>query len=174
MPLLDSGSVAQAASRGQLKTSQLQIAWKKKRKSFSDLPSCFLHAVWEHSHTPWYTFGSLYSTLAEPTGWFGVFFSFPWYFCNSIISNFLLPVHQPLTVLWNLPRDWSPQSVNFFSQSHNYFGHRKFNSKMLLFWLFQNDTPELPFQGKCQDFIWCTICSLGKFQWEKKLHIPWI
>lgn len=103
----------------------------------------------------------------------GFFFSFPWCFCNSIISNFLLPVHQPLTMLWNLPRDWSPQSVNF-SQSHNYFGHRKFNSKMLLFWLFQNDTPELPFQGKCQDFIWCTICSLGKFQWEKKLHIPWI
>lgn len=121
---------------------------------------------------PQYTFESLYSTSVEPTGIF-LAECFPRYFCNLIKSSFLLPAHQPpYHPLKSAQR--LRLCVSSFSQCHTSFGHRKFHSKMLLFWPFQNETLEFSFQGKWQDFIWYTIISLGNFQWEKKFRVAWI
>lgn len=72
---------------------------------------------------------------------------FPWWFHNSNKSSCLLPVHQPpyQPLQSSLRLSFS---ISYFSQSHTSSGHRKFLSKMFLFWRFLNVTPEFLVQGR--------------------------
>lgn len=72
------------------------------------------------------------------------------------------------TILWNLhwdgvslapsPRSLTPLDIASFTVKCSYC-NSEWNRG------FHNETPEFPFQGKSQDFIWCTtIFSLVSFQ----------
>lgn len=116
-----------------------------------------------------YTFQLLYSLSVELTGFFFFFWNIP--HGKLAIWLKLSVSHQSVsfsTILWNLhwdgvslapsPRSLTPLDIASFTVKCSYC-NSEWNRG------FHNETPEIPFQGKSQDFIWCTtIFSLVNFQ----------